>query len=231
MVELDVQMTRDHQLVVFHDDRLERTTNGTGQLTKIRYAQLAKLDAGSWFHPRFAGERVLLLSQAVRLVPKRMWINLELKRTSRSGALLVRLLRLIRHQEIGSRLLLSSFEARLLRPFGATHLSTALLCRRQPVQSLERAIRLRCAAWHPFHALITPQRIARAHAANLRVHVWTVDDPKRARQLIRWGADGVFTNDPGRLVRHLRRLADNQVVVMIPPAAPAARRRTQQVVG
>jgi len=90
MIELDVQMTLDGRLVVFHDDRLERTTDGRGRLKDARYAEIARLDAGSWFHPRFSGERILLLSQAIRSIPQRMGINLELKRTPKRLALLDR---------------------------------------------------------------------------------------------------------------------------------------------
>src|SRR3989338_9017514 len=90
MVELDVQMTRDGRLVIFHDERLERTTNGHGVLRRARFADVARLDAGGWFHPRFSGERVLLVSQALRLIPPRIGVNLELKRTSRRRALLHR---------------------------------------------------------------------------------------------------------------------------------------------
>lgn len=197
MVELDVQMTRDGRLVIFHDERLERTTNGRGRLSRTRYADLARLDAGAWFAPRFAGERVLLVSQAVRSVPKRVGINLELKRTPHRRQLVTRLSRLLRRRPLGRRLLLSSFDPRLIEPF--RRLACALICRRQPDQSLRRAIRLRCAAWHPHHTLVTPARVARAHAAGLAVRAWTVDERPRARQLARWGIDGIFTNDPRRL--------------------------------
>ena len=207
MVELDVQLTRDGRLVVFHDDRLERTTNGTGRVASLRYAQLARLDAGSWFHPRFRGESVRLVSQVVPLLPQRMGLNLELKRTTRRAVLLRRLLRVIRRARIGSRLLLSSFDARLLRPLAKIRVARALISRASPDQALGQAIRLGCVAWHPAEALVTPRRIARAHAAGLRVHVWTVDDPSRARRLIRWGVDGLFTNDPARLITALRRPA------------------------
>ena len=203
MVELDVQMTRDGRLVVFHDDRLERTTNGAGRVRAARYQALARLDAGSWFHPRFAGERILLVSQALRLVPRRMRINLELKQTTRREAFLRRLVRVIRRARAHHRLLLSSFDPALLRPLRSQRLALALLCREQPDRSLRAAIRLRCEAWHPRHTLATPARIARAHAAGLRVHAWTVDEPARARHLARWGVDGVFTNDPERLRRGL----------------------------
>ncbi|MBI3011439.1 MAG: glycerophosphodiester phosphodiesterase [Candidatus Omnitrophica bacterium] len=204
MVELDVQMTLDGRLVVFHDDRLERATDGKGRLIGTRYAQLTRLDAGSWFHPRFAGERVLLVSQAVRLIPKHVRLNLELKRSPRRLALLRRLLRLVRRQRLAQRILFSSFEPRLLRPLRSAGFPIALICRKAADRSLYQATQLRCEAWHPFHALVTRRRIIKAHAAGLRVHTWTVDDPKRARQLVRWGIDGVFTNHPARLRRFMR---------------------------
>ena len=200
MVELDVQMTRDGRLVAFHDDRLERTTNGAGRVSDVPYARFARLDAGSWFHARFADERPLLVSQALRLTPRRMGINLELKRTPRRRALLQRLVRVV-GGGVRRGLLISSFDTALLRPLRPTGLPLALLCRTDADRALRRAIRLECSAWHPFYPLATRRRIARAHAAGLRVHAWTVDEPSRARRLIRWGIDGVFTNDPARLRR------------------------------
>ena len=199
MIELDVQMTRDERLVMFHDDRLERTTDGSGRLAARTVAQLARLDAGSWFHARFAGQRILLLSQALRLIPASLRVNLELKRTAKRQALLSRFVRLIRRSGAKRRLLVSSFDMSFLRPLRHAGLPLALICRRDPDRSLRQAIRLGCAAWHPFHALVTPQRIAAAHQAGLRVHAWTVDELPRARRLARWGVDGIFTNNPARL--------------------------------
>jgi glycerophosphoryl diester phosphodiesterase len=205
MVELDVQMTRDGRLVVFHDARLERTTNGAGRLSAAAYATLARLDAGSWFHPCFAGERILLVSQVLRLLPRRMRINLELKPTRRRRALLERLTRLIRRTGSRRRLLISSTDPRLLPLARRQRLACGLIGSFRPDRSLTRAIRLGCAAWHPFHARLTPRRIARAHAAGVRVHAWTVNRPSVARLLLRWGVDGLITNDPERLLPLVRR--------------------------
>ena len=205
MVELDVQVTGDGRLVIFHDKRLERTTDGRGVVTHTRYVDMARRDAGGWFHPRFSGERILLVSQALRCIPLRMGVNLELKRTASPQRLIRRLLRLLRHCAQSRRLLLSSFDPALIRLARSSRRPVALICRTQPDRSLQQAIRLGCAAWHPFHTLATPRRIAAAHAAGLRVHAWTVDEVRAARRLARMGVDGVFTNDPARLVRALRR--------------------------
>lgn len=199
MVELDVQMSRDGRLVVFHDDRLERTTDGDGRLEETSYARLSRLDAGVWFDPLFSGERILLVSEALHLIPARMLVNLELKSTPRHRLVLERLVRLVHRMRIGRRLLVSSFDAGLLALLRRTRLQRALICRRHPDRSLRTAIRLGCAAWHPHVRVATSQWIRRAHAAGLRVHAWTVDDPSRARRLVRWGVDGLFTNHPARL--------------------------------
>ncbi|OGX29063.1 MAG: hypothetical protein A3B78_03450 [Omnitrophica WOR_2 bacterium RIFCSPHIGHO2_02_FULL_67_20] len=201
MVELDVQVTLDGRLVIFHDKRLERTTDGRGVLTHTRYADAARLDAGGWFHPRFSGERILLVSQALRRIPPRMGVNLELKRTAAPRPLIRRLLRLLRHVPKQRRILLSSFDPGLIRLAASSRRPRALICRAQPDRSLRQAIRLGCAAWHPFHTLVTPRRVAAAHAAGLRVHAWTVDEVRAARRLTRMGVDGIFTNDPARLAR------------------------------
>ncbi len=201
MVELDVQMSRDARLVVFHDERLERATDGGGRVSRSRYAQLARLDAGSWFHPRFAGERILLVSQAIRLVPPPMRINLELKPAAHRAALVRRLVPMLRRLRVVSRVVLSSFEPSLLRLLRSTGWALALICRTEPERSLRRAVALGCRSWHPFHGVVTPRLIARAHDAGLRVCVWTVDDLRRARQMARWGVDGFFTNHPARF-RH-----------------------------
>ena len=70
-IELDVYQTRDEHLVVIHDKTLDRTTNGTGEVTEMTLAEIRKLDAGSWFDPRFAGEKVPTLEEVFKLVRDR----------------------------------------------------------------------------------------------------------------------------------------------------------------
>jgi glycerophosphoryl diester phosphodiesterase len=204
LVELDVQLTADHRLVIFHDERLERTTNGQGWLRHRRYAELARLDAGAWFAPRFAGQRVLLVSRVLRMTAPRR-LNLELKRTAQPRRLIESLVRCVRRARATGRVLVSSFESSLLERLHAVEpmVALALLCRRAPRQALQRAARLGCVALHPHISLVTPSLVAEARAAGLRLHAWTVDEPRQALRLARWGVDGVFTNRPDRIRRAL----------------------------
>ena len=66
--EFDVQRTKDGHLVCIHDDTVDRTTNGKGQVSELTLEEIRKLDAGSWFDPKFAGEKVPTVEEILKLV-------------------------------------------------------------------------------------------------------------------------------------------------------------------
>lgn len=70
-IELDVYQTRDEHLVIIHDETVNRTTNGTGEVINMTLAEIRKLDAGSWFDPRFTGEKVPTLEEVFQLIRER----------------------------------------------------------------------------------------------------------------------------------------------------------------
>lgn len=79
-VEVDVRLTADDRAILFHDDRLERTTDGRGKVGALSLARIRRHDAGSWFDPSFAEERVPTLEEAVTLLAElRLGVNIELK--------------------------------------------------------------------------------------------------------------------------------------------------------
>ncbi len=84
-IELDVHCSKDGQLVVIHDESLERTTSGTGKVSDYTAAQLAKIDAGSYFNPAFAGTGVPTLAEVFDLVGNRCRVNVELKSDDPNG--------------------------------------------------------------------------------------------------------------------------------------------------
>ena len=203
MIELDVQMTTDHRLVIFHDERLERTTNGRGWLTDQAYTSLARLDAGGWFSARFCGEHILLVSRALRLIRDPVMINLELKSRPHvdQTSFISRVISCVRRSRAARRTLISSFDASYIAQIRATapSLATALICRHRAEASLKRAMALGCAAWHPHVSLVTPALIRCAHQRGMRIHAWTVDRVSQAQRLLQTGVDGVFTNWPDRI--------------------------------
>ena len=79
MLELDVHLARDGELVVIHDHQVDRTTDGSGYVSQLTVAELRRLDAGSWFDPRFAGERIPTLAEVIAFVAGRAYLTIEAK--------------------------------------------------------------------------------------------------------------------------------------------------------
>ena len=79
MSELDIHQSRDGELIVIHDAQVSRTTDGAGAVSELTLADIKKFDAGTWFGPQYAGERVPTLQEVIDLVRGRMALNVEVK--------------------------------------------------------------------------------------------------------------------------------------------------------
>lgn len=86
--ELDCTLSKDGEVVVMHDDTVDRTTNGKGYVRDLSLYDLKQLDAGSWFAPEFAGERIPTLGQALDLAKWKIGVYIEIKDSSDDGVLL-----------------------------------------------------------------------------------------------------------------------------------------------
>ena len=197
MCELDVQRTADGVLVVIHDDTLDRTTDGDGQVAGSTFAALRRLDAGRWCDPQFAGERLPTLREVFELVRGRCALNVELKADGIAGPVC----ELIREQRAEETTLVSSFdwpaiaEVRRIAPA----IRTGLLTDREAGHALDTATTMQVAALNPRHDLVDRALCLKAHRRGLKVYAWTVDDPAEMGRLIDAGIDGLMTNYPARL--------------------------------
>lgn len=193
-VELDVYVL-DSELVVIHDDSLERTTNGTGKLAEHTLDSIRRLDAG-------AGERIPLLSEVLRAIDGRAGVNVELKGEG-SGARLASYLP--RHAAPGSALLVSSFRHEELAAYrdagGACPLG--LLVGRSAEGLFERAEALDPYAVHLSERLASAALVDRIHERDMRVFVYTVNALDALERLRAMGIDGVFSDYPDRILNAL----------------------------
>ncbi len=210
-VELDVRLSADGVLVVIHDDTVDATTDGHGRVRDMTLPELKRLDAGSWFDPRFAGERIPTLEEVVEALGPHMVLNIELKGSSwRSEGLEQAVVNLVEEQHLDKRVILSSFNPwtvwRLHRL--APHLSIGLLYAPNRSLPLRRAwLRplVHPTTLHPHHSLVTPRYVTWAHAKGYRVYTWTEDDPTEMRRLMDMGVDGIITNRPDVLRREMQK--------------------------
>lgn len=201
-IELDVQLTLDGKLIVFHDSTLRRTTNGTGKVSEVKFSKLAELDAGSWFGDQFFKERILLVSQAIEVIPSRVGIILDIKATAGRRSMLIRHLKtLIVSLSRVMRIIVSSQDVLVLQELSSLPVLLGLISAQWPSRSLRIAAKNGCYSWHPKYNTITARHIIQAHQAGLNVFTWTIDNARLARKFVRWNVDGIFTNNPTFLRR------------------------------
>lgn len=197
MIELDVHLTADGHLVVIHDETVDRTTDGTGQVAEYSFSQLRQLDAGK-------GQKIPLLSEVFDLVNKRVPINIELKGAGTAAAVA----KLIEHytKEKGwtdDLFVVSSFELDELDAFIKLmpHIHTGALYEGEPVRFLAFARREHTYSANLSSVFVTNKDVYRAHRSGLMVYVYTINDKDEAKRMEELHVDGVFSDYPDRIAK------------------------------
>ncbi len=204
-VEIDVRMTADGALVLLHDRDLRRVAGDPRAIWEITLEELQTLDAGAWFDPRFAGQRVPTLTEAVAQIGGRAEIYLEIKTAVATPDLIDAVVAYLQREQLLEQTVVAALDpvvlerVRQLEP----HLRTALLVH-TTIGQLERlglhALALRAALASPREL-----RLARRHGHEL--HVWTVNDRALMSRMIDLGVDNIITDRPDLLVELLEERA------------------------
>jgi glycerophosphoryl diester phosphodiesterase len=200
MIELDVQLTCDGEVVVIHDWTLDRTTTGSGLVREQTLGAIRRLDAGSWFDPRFRGARIPTLAEVLAAVA--LPVNVELKPAGDDG-LEARCLAVVEGAGADARIVFSSFElAALERLRRCSPAATiAVLWETGPLPEALRAIRrVGARALHLRKDAATTATLAALAAEQVPVRVWTVNDPGEMARLTAAGVEGLFTDHPERFL-------------------------------
>jgi glycerophosphoryl diester phosphodiesterase len=213
LVELDVQLTADGQVIVIHDVRVDRTTNGTGDVRQMQLSEVRALSAGhpSQFGADYAGERVPTLAEALSLMRGRARVMIELKTESVSrdaeAGLEARTLAEVRKAGMENDVALISFDRRALlrlRDQAPEVLRGHLFHRETTEEILAGAREVRSELVMPHKGLLSDALRDQARAAGLKVATWVVDEPEELRALARFELFGVGTNRPGVLLETAR---------------------------
>jgi glycerophosphoryl diester phosphodiesterase len=205
-VEFDVMLARDGVPVVMHDPHLGRTVSGSGNVFDYDAAELTRMDAGSWFGPRFGDQTVPLFVDFVRFCrANAIWMNIEIKPApgfdAETGRVVATLTRAMFEREIAagdvSKLpLMSSFsmEALAAAQAAAPDVPRACLFDRVPPDFVTQTRELGAVALHTNQKFLTPEAAQAIKDAGLGLFCYTVNDPIRARELLSWGVDGFCTD-------------------------------------
>lgn len=217
---MDVHPTADGEVVVIHDATVNRTTDGSGAVAGLRLEELRRLDAGYRFTPdggrtfpfRGRGIRVSTLEELLRAFPGAR-VNVEIKdgRAQRrvwetvhdlqaTGRVLVAAGKRTNRSLFGAYPGPTSASAEELKRFYLHHLTRTVRLYRPPVDAFQMPER------NGARQVLDPRWVREAHALNMPVHVWTVDDEGDMRRLLAWGVDGIVTDRPDRLARVLHEM-------------------------
>ncbi len=222
-VEFDVKLSRDGVPVLIHDEKLERTTSGAGEVRDHDLAQLLELDAGSWLHEAFTGEGVPTMEAAVRLaLTLGIETNIEIKpspgREEETAAVVARELQRI-WPEAHPAPLISSFSVAVLQTLQkqAPILPRMLLAHRIPGDWREILADLECVAFNVNEQALNPEVLATFREEGVPVLSFTVNDAERARVLVDAGVRAIVTDVPDVIAKAI---GENQYLRSNPTSLP-----------
>ena len=202
VIELDLHMSQDGELVVIHDDTLDRTTDGSGPVHQRSLAELMRLDAGRWFGKGFAGQRIPRLDEVLDRFAGKVQLALEVKASSAffPGIEEKVVSALRRHSAIGQAAV-ASFDHYALQRLKEIEpaLRTAALLVGRPVSLSALAGPAKANGLALEASFVTKTEVEACRAAGLQIVVWVVNEPAQMRHFINLGVDGIITDRPDLL--------------------------------
>ena len=215
-IETDVQRTRDGHLAMLHDLTVDRTTNGHGRIADLEWDAVRALDAGSWFHPRFAGVRVPSLEETLELVVgSSRLLCVEIKGTpTEAPATAAAVARLLRDRGLLDQVFISSFDHAALQA-ARDEVGDPLLAPERlpesgpsdPAVARDQAVALDCAALQHRWEDLTPEVVAAVHDVGTAIWSWPIDTQESIARSIELGVDAVIGDDVPLLLDGLGRTA------------------------
>ncbi len=214
VLEMDIHITKDGTLILMHDETVDRTTDGTGEIESMTLADLKKLDAaydwspdeGQTFPYRGQGIQIVTLEEIFQAFPE-MRMTIEIKKTNAS--MTKPFCDLIRAYNMQDKVLVASFYDERLKEFRTEcpEVATSSAKNETTVFVLLTKVFLGGFYSPPFYSLQVPEEsggitvmtesfVRAAHARNLAVEPWTINDEETMRKLIAWGVDGIITDRP-----------------------------------
>ena len=213
LVEFDVHLTRDGEVVVIHDDTVDRTTDGRGAVRDMTLGELRRLSAGypARFGTAFAGERVPTLAETLGLLRDRAQAMIEIKpeavTADAEGGIEAHVVEEVRRAGMEKDVALISFDRRALlrcRTLAPEVLRGHLFGRGEAGEMLAGAREVGSELIMPEKRLLSDELRERAREAGVKVATWVVDDVEELQRLMRYELYGVGSNRPGEILEALQ---------------------------
>lgn len=195
IIELDVCLCKTKEVIVIHDSKVDRTTNGKGYVAKKTFNELRKLDAGK-------GEKIPLLTEVLDLVNRKAKVNIEIKGKGIAKSVFGIIEKYVKDKGWQyENFLVSSFDYDELLDFYNLNpkVKTSVLFEKSVKKAMGFTEKVNAYSINPSFRLATKKFIENAHKKGLKVFVWTVNKRKNIEKLKQLGVDGIFSNYPDRI--------------------------------
>lgn len=198
-IELDVQQTKDGQIVVFHDNELNRTTDGKGLVSDYTYEELQQFSCGSWFKKGdtdFSDARIMLLSDVIDLVGDDIMLNIEIKKHGNAEDTAVKTAELLTEHDMADSCYVTSFSYQALKAVKKTEpsIKTGLISNIAAAPMYNQLKYIDAVSLN--YIFVTKNVVSAAHMSGKRVLVWTVNDRRDMEEMISIGVDSIITDRP-----------------------------------
>jgi glycerophosphoryl diester phosphodiesterase len=216
-IELDAKLSADGQVVVIHDQTVDRTTPSSGRVSDLTLAELRKMDAGSHFDIAFKGETIPTLEEVFKAVGQLAIIDIELTNyISINDHLPDKVAVLVRQYKLAQRVIFTSFNPislfRIRRLIPEAPIG--LLARQGSRGALARSWLGRLTNYqslNPQFSDVNPKLVSKIHRKGCKVYAYIVNQEKDMRELFAMGVDGVYTDDPVLAKQTLRETAPSSI--------------------
>lgn len=209
MIETDVNMTRDGHLVIIHDQTVDFTSNGKGEVYSHTLADLRRLDFGAWMGPGFSGETIMTIEELIETVQGRgIALNIEIKNGPRIyDGIEEKVVSVLNNCAASDRVIVSSFDHSAIKRVKsiAPDMLCGILFSGALIDPITPARLAGADGLHPEYSWVHEPLVAAAQSAGMFVNVWTVDSQEQMKRMAALGVTGIISNYPERLVDVLKR--------------------------
>jgi glycerophosphoryl diester phosphodiesterase len=201
-IEFDVHLTRDGHLVVIHDGMVDRTTDGTGRVDELTFAEIKRLDAGTWFSPEFATQNILTLAETLELIGDSARVNVQLKANDDSREELTRksVDGLVRQNVLERAYIASEQPTVELVKVIDSRVEICNLSVFPTDDYIARSAAIECRILQPRHHQVDVAFVEEAHRHSIEVNPFYANDELEMKRLIDCGVDGILTDYPDVLL-------------------------------
>jgi glycerophosphoryl diester phosphodiesterase len=198
LIEFDVRLTKDKKLVVIHDEKVDRTTNGRGYVRDLTLDEIRKLNIAE-------NEKIPTLEEVINLLKtEKPIIVIEIKEPETTE----KILKAIKNKRLENKVLIVSFWPDVLKKIKeiAPKIKTGILIGKGPVDAVSMVKDLKADFFCPRFDLIDKKTVENCHQNNIKINVWTVNKPEDIEKMIKSGVDIISSDYPNLVLEKLKKL-------------------------